>query len=37
MESLQGNMNVFKGVIFMILGFAYLIYSIAGRRADKKH
>ena len=37
MESLQGNMNVFKGVILMIIGFAYLIIRIAGRRIDKKH
>lgn len=37
MESLQGNMDVFKGVICVILGGTYLIYSIARRRVDKKH
>ena len=37
MESLQGNKSVFKGVIFIFLGFAYLIYSISRSKPDKKN
>ena len=37
MESLSHNIDILKGVICVILGGVYLIYSNARRRADKKH